>query len=342
MCKSICKYCGKEFSSNSIGGHTSNCKMNPNYANRIAKNKESLKKATNVYITHCKEHSKVLEFKRICPKCGKEFVVKGTQSEFDRNKLKRFCSRACANSRNHSEETKQKTANSLKEYYKTHDFPIGFACYIGNNGNTSRYKTYTCRYCGKDFTMNDDRDITGRTYCSLKCKENWKKEFANLGGYREGSGRGKSGWYKGIYCSSTWELAYLIYYLDHNLRIERCKEKRSYIFEGKIHNYYPDFVTDNGIIEIKGYSTEQWQAKQEQNPDVITLYKNDMKPYLQYVHDKYTNDIVSLYDNEKPKKPIGKFYAWVHNDIQNAFIKYNELEEYLNNGWIKGRKNFKN
>lgn len=276
--------------------------------------------------------STILEFKRVCPRCGKEFIVKGTQSEFNRGKLKRFCSRACANTRDHSEETKAKIKTSLKHYNKTHIKVL----------DESTLKKYHCKYCNNIFTYYTKRDVSGNNYCSKACKENWKKEFANLGGYREGSGRGKSGWYKGIYCSSTWELAYLIYHLDHNLRIERCKEKRSYIFEGKIHNYYPDFVTDNGIIEIKGYSTEQWQAKQEQNPDVITLYKNDMKPYLQYVHDNYTNDIVSLYDNEKPKKSIGKFYAWVHNDIQNAFIKSNELEKYLNNGWIKGRKNFKN
>ena len=58
------------------------------------------------------------------------------------------------------------------------------------------------------------------------------------------------------------------------------------------------------------------------------------------MHDNYTNDIVSLYDNEKPMKPIGK-HAWIHNDIKNMYIKSNKLEEYINSGWIRGRKNFK-
>ena len=40
------------------------------------------------------------------------------------------------------------------------------------------------------------------------------------------------------------------------------------------------------------------------------------------MHDNYTNDIVCLYDNEKPAKPIGK-HAWVHNDIKNMYIKSN-------------------
>ena len=336
MC--ICKYCGKEFSSKSIGGHVSRCKMNPNYQETIKKDKENLKKANELSVEVIKQPR--LKFNRICPKCGKEFIVIGTQREFDRNKLRRFCSKSCANSRNHSEETRNKTANSLRKYYGTHDLPKGFPRYIDRSGNTSRYKTYTCKYCGKSFTMNDDRDTGGRKYCSSECREKWRKEFANLGGCRKGSGRGKSGWYKGIYCSSTWELAYLIYCLDHNIPIKRCKEKRSYIYEGKLHNYYPDFITDRGIIEIKGYSTHQWLAKQEQNPDVITLYKSDIQPYLKYVHDNYTNDIVSLYDNEKPMKPIGK-HAWIHNDIKNMYIKSNKLEEYINSGWIRGRKNFK-
>ena len=38
------------------------------------------------------------------------------------------------------------------------------------------------------------------------------------GGKRHGSGRGKKGWYKGYYCDSTWELAWVIYQLDHGVK----------------------------------------------------------------------------------------------------------------------------
>jgi len=100
----------------------------------------------------------------------------------------------------------------------------------------------------------DIRNIRGRTYCSKECKHKYLS--AHTGGYREGSGRGKQGWYKGIHCDSSWELAFLVYYKDHNLNIERCKEKRSYIWNNEVHSYYPDFITDGGIIEIKGYSTD--------------------------------------------------------------------------------------
>ena len=36
------------------------------------------------------------------------------------------------------------------------------------------------------------------------------------GGIREGAGRSKSGWYKGYYCNSSYELAWVIYSLDNN------------------------------------------------------------------------------------------------------------------------------
>ena len=75
-----------------------------------------------------------------------------------------------------------------------------------------------------------------------------------MGGYREGSGRSKSGYYKGIYCGSTYELCWVIYSLDHNIQFNR--------FPGMIEEnglkYYPDFLLDDGktIIETKGYEDQ--------------------------------------------------------------------------------------
>ena len=41
------------------------------------------------------------------------------------------------------------------------------------------------------------------------------------GGYRPGSGRAKTGYYKGIYCGSTYELAWVIYQIDNNKDFSR-------------------------------------------------------------------------------------------------------------------------
>lgn len=121
-------------------------------------------------------------------------------------------------------------------------------------------------------------------------KEKISKSMKNndlCGGYRLGSGRGHKGWYNNIYCDSSWELAMVCYYIEHNMNIKRCKEKRTYIFNGETHSYYPDFITDTGIIEIKGFTTEQWKAKNLQNPDIKVLYHKDVKVYLDYVIEKY-------------------------------------------------------
>ena len=107
------------------------------------------------------------------------------------------------------------------------------------------------------------------------------------GGYRINSGKGKQGWYKGIFCDSSWELAFLYYYLEHNLKIERCKEIRKYIINGEEHKYIPDFVTDQGIIEIKGYMSEKSKQKSFQNPDIKILMYDDIKFYLDFVIKRF-------------------------------------------------------
>ena len=49
-----------------------------------------------------------IKLKQICPKCTKTFEIELTNSEYKRNKYKKFCSRECANSKKWSEEHKQK------------------------------------------------------------------------------------------------------------------------------------------------------------------------------------------------------------------------------------------
>ena len=117
-----------------------------------------------------------------------------------------------------------------------------------------------------------------------------------LGGYVQGSGRGKKGWYKGYFCDSSWELAYIIYCIDHQIDIHRNNIRRTYMWKDKVRNYIPDFVVNGTLVEIKGWKTEQWLAKLAANPDIVVLYENDMKPILQYVVDTYGNDYIKLYE----------------------------------------------
>lgn len=116
------------------------------------------------------------------------------------------------------------------------------------------------------------------------------------GGYRQGSGRGKKGWYKGFFCDSSYELAYLIYCLDHNIDIKRNTEKRQYEWQGITKNYIPDFIVNGDVVEIKGYKSEQWEAKLKANPDIKVLYSNDLKEVFEYVNKVYGKDFIELYE----------------------------------------------
>lgn len=143
---------------------------------------------------------------------------------------------------------------------------------------------------------------------SHKQSEETKKKISKngkgkIGGYRPGSGRGKQGWYKGYWCDSSWELAFVIYNLEHNIKFERNTQKFEYEYNGK-HKYIPDFIMEDGTyIEIKGYETEQSKIKHNQFPYKIQLLKwTELKHMIQYVEKKYGKDFIKLYGEVDPSR----------------------------------------
>lgn len=126
-----------------------------------------------------------------------------------------------------------------------------------------------------------------------------------IGGYRKGSGRSKSGYYNGIYCGSTYELCWVIYNVDHNIKFER--------FPGKLVRdgitYYPDFLLSDGktIIETKGYEKSESVDKKTKVAEyfgyvVKVLRKDDLQYAFEYVTQTYkTTKFYELYDEYKPK-----------------------------------------
>lgn len=122
---------------------------------------------------------------------------------------------------------------------------------------------------------------------------------AGCGGLRPGSSRGKSGWYKGIWCDSSYELAWVIFHLEHGTPFARSSDVFKYIYDGEEHEYHPDFKVFGFWVEVKGYSCEQWVAKQEQFPypdKLVVLFKDDMPDIFSYVVGKYGEDFVELYE----------------------------------------------
>jgi len=112
----------------------------------------------------------------------------------------------------------------------------------------------------------------------------------------------KRGWYKEYWCDSSWELAFIIYNLEHNIKFERNEKGFNYILANKEKRFYPDFIINDEFIEIKGYKSEMTDAKIKSFPKELklkVLYKDDMQLYLNYVIEKYGQDFWKLLSNKK-------------------------------------------
>lgn len=252
-----------------FASHVASCKMNPNVEKRNKENSEKLKGILKV---------ERFELNKECPECGNIFSIIATKSEIKSNRTKKFCSRRCSNKRVHSEETKNKISNTLTE---------------GGNRFTpppreKQVTKFTCIKCGEegfDYRYNKNRKYHNDCWKSIS------------GGIRKGSSRGKSGWYKGFWCDSSYELAFVIYNIDNNIEFRRNTNGFRYNYNNKNYLFYPDFIVNNKYIEIKNYKSDLTDSKISNFPHSIEVYyKEEMKFYLDYVKNKYGKDYISLYE----------------------------------------------
>ena len=107
----------------------------------------------------------------------------------------------------------------------------------------------------------------------------------------------KKGWYKGYWCDSSWQLAFVIYNLQHNIKFKRNLQKFKYQFKGRTHTFFPDFKMEDGsYVQIKGWFGQKNQAKIASFPNIILISKKQIEPYLEYVILKYGKDFYNLYE----------------------------------------------
>lgn len=117
---------------------------------------------------------------------------------------------------------------------------------------------------------------------SMKGNKNWT--------FNKRRGNSKKGYFNNIFCDSTWELAFVVFHIENNLNIKRCSLRLKYFFDNNEHIYIPDFETDEGIIEIKGRKNKKALEKEKQFPNIKVIDKDGIKPYLDYVINKYGNE----------------------------------------------------
>lgn len=208
----------------------------------------------------------------ICEKCSKLYEKSNVWNST------RFCSKSCANSRHRSQELKDKVSSTLKGK------PTGRPAH---NKGRSKIVPNTCLMCA---TICKPYKKT----CSYTCWVESKRKYALQ---QEKHGGGHKGRYNRIQCDSTYELAFLIWNLDHGINIARCNSVYPYTYEGKTSSYKPDFVVEGQEVEIKGFMSKRAQAKLDQNPHIFVIDKIDIQPFIKYVKSTYcVKDLRDLYD----------------------------------------------
>jgi len=144
----------------------------------------------------CKNTNSLRNHEHLCKENPNRQIIKSNFIEYNKRKHEGIISAWNKGLTKETDERVAKAANTLKNGYKT-----------------GKYK-YVYPYTEEGI-------------------KRWKNGCKRGGGYRKNAGHSKKGWYKGIWCDSSWELAFLIYHLDHNLSIKRCTDERTYIYNEK-------------------------------------------------------------------------------------------------------------
>lgn len=223
--------CGKEFEKpNSFNAHKSHCREH--FINKYGSDKEfvslnsergiksAIAKSKNTKQRKQVELDNWINEKHICEKCGKVMTEKYGSG--------RFCSRACANSKQHSEETKQKIQASTKSYYNSEEginklnlaraksveaIKIKAAQRAAIKEHTIKEHIFsTCAYCGKQIDItNKVKNGAARHYCDGTCRNLHLNRLKEIGGLFNG------------YNVSKWELELQELLTQYNINFEANK-----------------------------------------------------------------------------------------------------------------------
>lgn len=262
--KTKCKYCGQLIR---------NCNLNRHYQ-RHENNPNSFNRANGKY--------KILHDGLICQYCGKECKNKNSLCNHERmcrlNPNKQICV--------------HETTDNFAEYRKVYG--------SWNRGLTAKTDERVALNAQKTKEYYEKHPPIGRQV-SQETKDKISKTMSqkSILNYKY-----KYGFYNGIPCDSSWELAFLIYNIDHNINIQRCDEVFEYTYQGETHKYSPDFKIGDTIYEIKNFDTDKSiikaQTVKELGKTIKVLHKKDMKVYIDYCIEKYGENYFELYDEDKP------------------------------------------
>ena len=128
-----CPYCDEIISGKHslFANHIRWCKHNPNHEHIISNSVKSGR------LIRTNKYGEFKDFEVICYVCHKKFIVHEREKLFP-SKQRYYCSRSCANTRKHNNETKKKISESIKKTIQ-HNIANGMIQNIGHctGGNIS-------------------------------------------------------------------------------------------------------------------------------------------------------------------------------------------------------------
>jgi hypothetical protein len=289
----VCE-CGKTFTNpNAYSGHRCRCSSNPNNS------KVFICEFCGVQITGLHSYNK---HKNYCENNPDRKIrvstnsMKNVSKASDNVLLCQFCGKACRgilSLRAHERLCKCNPNHSMN------NVELGILKQsLWNKGLTK--DTHPSIMAAANKLKGRPGVFTGKTH-SVETKEKMSTTHTELW-HKDDNRRtiSKAGWYDGIYMMSTYELSFYIYNKDLGKIVHRCKDRFFYELDGKGHYYYPDFVLDGRIVEIKGYETDLDRLKYSLVPNILVLKHLDIKPYIEYVKSKYKVDnLEELYESHQ-------------------------------------------
>ena len=145
-----------------------------------------------------------------------------------------------------------------------------------------------CIRCGRQFYKQIGSGLYCSDFCSHARPQSLETRQKIATAMNESNCiRSYHGYYKNISYASSYELIFLVYCLDHNIAIERCKYTFTYIYRGEEHVYIPDYYLpeSNTIIELKS---------EYANKDIVQAKANSVDPAFNYKL-YYGNDLAEMW-----------------------------------------------
>ena len=219
-----------------------------------------------------------------CHSCGHTFIV-NEREKIHPQREKYYCSRSCANRRQHSEETKYKIKDSL----------IKRSLELRDETQFIRL----CKICEKPFNIKAPSDE--KKTCSPQCRINLSKiterkkilDTSKMGGLRDGGGYSKMIDYTNSFGNTmklNREEITLAKALDATGMYWDRNTKGFYYedLQSLPRKYHPDFyVTDVDVyVEYKGWVTESMTHKMED-----AVRRNGFKLLIIYGQNKRYKDL---------------------------------------------------